>query len=91
MCTASFDPPKHKSTITSVTNCFLCVLYSDVSIGFDPTEYNVTEGNSTNLVIRRTGNAELPVVARVISSDITTTGKLIQCHKHLKYCAMHFI
>ena len=45
-----------------------------MSIGFDPTEYIVTEGDSTNLVIRRTGNAEIPVVARVDSSDVTATG-----------------
>ena len=64
-------------------------MYSDVSISFDPTEYNVTEGNSTNLVIRRTGNAEIPVVARVSSSDKTTTGMLSQCHKLLLCYALH--
>ena len=50
-----------------------------VSVGFDPTRYNVLEGGSTDLVIRRMGDAEGSVVVSVSTSDITTIG-IIQSH-----------
>lgn len=47
-----------------------------MSIGFDPTVYTVPEGDTVNLVIRRTGNAEIYVVGRVDTSDVTATGRV---------------
>ena len=46
-----------------------------MSIRFNPTTYTVQEGNSVELIIERVGDAEVPVVARVSTSDGSATGK----------------
>ena len=48
---------------------------SDVSIGFNPTAYMVLEGGSVDLIIERMGDAEVPVVATVLTRDGSATGK----------------
>ena len=54
-----------------------------VSVGFDPTRYNVLEGDSTDLVIRKMGDAEGSVVASVSTSDITAIGIIKPHSEHI--------
>ena len=46
-----------------------------MSIGFNPTAYMVLEGGSVDLIIERMGDAEVPVVATVLTRDGNATGK----------------
>jgi hypothetical protein len=45
----------------------------DVSIGFNPTAYMVLEGGSVDLIIERVGDAEVTVVATVLTRDGSAT------------------
>ena len=48
-----------------------------MSVGFDPVDNTVSEGDSENLMIVRVGDAEGPVVFRVNTRDGTAIGVFI--------------
>ena len=45
-----------------------------MSVGFDPTTYQVLEGNPAELIVVRIGDSEEPVVVTVTTSDGTAEG-----------------
>ena len=46
-----------------------------VQVGFDPASYTVLEGNSTELVIVREGDAEVPVTVTLSTAGLTAVGE----------------
>ena len=55
----------------------IIIYHSEVSVGFDPVNYIVSEGDSTDLTIVRRGDAERPVVVIVTTGGGTATGTCI--------------
>ena len=55
----------------------MSILFSVMEVGFDPVTYTVIEGRSTELVIRRRGDAEGNVEVMLSTRDDTATGILL--------------
>ena len=54
-----------------------------MEVGFDPVTYTVIEGGSTELVIRRRGDAEEDVEVTLSTADDTATG-IFRCSSNVK-------
>ena len=49
-----------------------------IQVGFNPASYTVLEGNSTELVIVREGDAEVPVTVTLSTAGVTAVGEILQ-------------
>jgi hypothetical protein len=57
-----------------------------VTVGFNPTEYNVSEGDGVvMLIIERRGGTAQPVMVTITTNDLATTGTLFYSTDVLLY------